>query len=1099
MKWLELGTYSFERDNKLEVVLHEGYEKALVKLGLFSHCLLFLLLEDRIDVKVAKIAEVDDKQGIVILEWIHSHGGRLKGQLIDIKPYFPNEEVILDAKEPNHHILVKYENSAVGEYMVQGHSSYIQMDGDSAGNADNEISIYNQINEGDYLRILWWFHRFDKDNFRKNRMCNPPYNNAPRSGIFATRSPVRPNPIASTVVKVTGVDMANERIEINGFDGFSGSKILQIMFYKPEEEKVEEVVLPPWVSHWTKYKDFKEPKKITESSLDINPVAVDEQSFEEPDILNTVEDDEYFHDQIHIRNAYIHNLKNISVTIPKNQITLITGVSGSGKSSLAFDTLYAESQKQFMDLVLSNQMDSDALVDSHVEKISGLQPAIAIKQKNLGANPRSTVGSSTRIAELVKLLFTSIGVRLCPNCHEEVNESNVCEACGTILFDRTPQLFSYNHPDYMCPVCKGLGEEMQIDENLIIEHQGQSLLDKASPFYGDLRKHRKKPNANWMRGEVLALADDLKVDLDVPYKDLPENFKQQFLYGSNGREVSLSYENSKGRSGIITRPVEGAVNVIQRLARDTKSKTGLDNMKRYMSKNTCSRCNGERLLEEGRLVHIEGTRYPEVMKMSIDELRRWCHKAYKAMAVIDRKKSIRILQKINSRLQRIEHVGLSYISLDRSIPSLSGGESQRLKLATQFGTGLSDILYIMDEPSKGLHPKDYHFLMEAIEDLKDHGNTVVLVEHKDCFRQIADMHIAMGPKAGRYGGEIVGVYPKEQMEIKPNVDEILIENVSDNDKAIGYIHMKDATTNNLKKVSAKIPIGMMTAVIGVSGSGKSSLISKTLLPYIESHLGRSVEEKGRCNEVIGIEGINDVSYVNQKPIGSNSRSNPATYTGVFDSIRKCYSKLEGSKERGFGKEHFSFNSKKGQCPDCSGLGEIAVNMHYMDDLYVPCNTCHGKRYNQDVLEIKRKGLTIGDILAMEISELLSLFEDVKEIYDQMLMLEKVGLGYLKLGQSASTLSGGEAQRIKLAKELYKKSCRGVLYILDEPTTGLHATDTEKIIKVLKELNEKGATIVIIEHNMLLINECEYIIELGPGGGHRGGSIVREGYLSRTDL
>ena len=314
------------------------------------------------------------------------------------------------------------------------------------------------------------------------------------------------------------------------------------------------------------------------------------------------------------------------------------------------------------------------------------------------------------------------------------------------------------------------------------------------------------------------------------------------------------------------------------------------------------------------------------------------------------------------------------------------------------------------------------------------------------------------------------------------------------DKEDGFIHIKGATTNNLKTVSARIPLGMITAVNGVSGSGKSSLISKTLLPYIESHLGKIVEEKGKCDEVIGIEGIRDVSYVSQKPIGSNSRSNPATYTGVFDSIRKCYSKLEGSKERDFGKEHFSFNSKKGQCPDCGGLGEMAVNMHYMDDIYVPCNTCHGKRYNQDVLEVKRNGLTIGDILEMEISELLSVFDDEKDIYDQLLMLQKVGLGYLKLGQSASTLSGGEAQRIKLAKELYKKSCKGVLYILDEPTTGLHASDTEKIIDVLKELNEKGATIVIIEHNMQLISECEYIIELGPEGGHKGGTIVREGYV-----
>lgn len=1108
MKWLEIGTFSIVNKGKLQVSLHEGYEKALIKLDRFSHCLLVLLLEDQIDIKVVKIAEVDESKGLLLTETVHCSSDQIKGQLIDIKPYFPNEEVILDAKVPDHPVLMKYENRIIGEYKVQGHSSYIQIESGSTEEPDMQASIYDKISEGDHLRILWWFHRFDKDSFRKNRMCNPPYNKAPRSGIFATRSPVRPNPIASTVVRVTGVNKEKQRLDILGFDGFPGSKILQIMHYDPVSECVEDALLPEWVSHWTRYKDFKEAKKIVASELEQNQLtcgdakanAATNTDYEVKELLDVFEaDDEYLHDQIHIRNAHIHNLKNITVTIPKNEVTLITGVSGSGKSSLAFDTLYAESQKHFMDLVLSNQMSAEALSDAHVEKITGLQPAIAIKQKNLGANPRSTVGSATRIAELMRILFSTVGVRICPHCHKEVDETNVCDSCGTVLFDRTPQIFSYNHPDYMCPVCKGLGVEMQIDEGLIVEHPERSLLDKASSLYGDLRKHRKKPNANWMRGEVLALADDLKVNLDTPYKDLPDEFKKQFLYGSDGRKVSLSYENSKGRSGVITRPVEGAVNLIHRLVHDTKSKNGPGNMKKYMSKSTCSRCGGERLMEEGRLVHIGGTRYPEVMKMSMDTLRRWCHEAYREMTDVDKQRSLKLLQKIHARLVRIEDVGLPYISLDRSIPSLSGGESQRLKLATQFGTGLSNILYIMDEPSKGLHPKDYRFLMEAIVDLKNHGNTIVLVEHKEEFKQIADVHISMGPKAGKYGGEIVSALRNDHVDQKSIQDEILLLDRGKDHILEEYIQVKGTQTNNLKDIDAKIPIGKLTAVIGVSGSGKSSLISKTLFPYIESHLGRTVEERGKCAEILGTEKIDDISYVNQKPIGSNSRSNPATYTGVFDSIRKCYSQLDDAKLRGFGKEHFSFNSKKGQCPECGGLGEIAVDMHYMDDIYVPCSSCQGKRYMDQVLEVKRKGHTIGDILDMEISEVLHLFEDEEEIYEKLLMLDKVGLGYLNLGQSASTLSGGEAQRIKLAKELYKKNCEGVLYILDEPTTGLHASDTEKIIDVLKELNGKGATIVIIEHNMQLIKECEYIIELGPGGGHMGGTIVREGYVSRADI
>lgn len=1068
MKWLELGTY-LTRDDNIEIDLYEGYEKALVKLGLFSHCLLILLKKDSIDIKVVKIISVDEKKGFLVAE-----GVDINGQLIDIKPYFPNEEVVLAAKSRDG-MLVKYENDTVGEYRVSGHESFIQLN----------KKMSKKVENGDYLRIIWWFHRFDKDSFRKNRMCHPPYNHAPKTGIFATRSPVRPNPIASTVVKVTGYDHENKRIAVQGFDGFPGSKLLQVMFYNPDAEIVQDAALPEWVDHWTGYKQFQKPKDI-----EIKDEYEVKDDYLSPDIVDTMATERVFmHDKIQIHDAHIHNLKHVSIGISKNEITLITGVSGSGKSSLAFDTLFSESQKQFMDLVLSNHMDDNALVDSKVGKITGLQPAIAIKQKNLGMNPRSTVGSATRIVEFMRLLFTTVGVRVCPNCHKKVDASNVC-SCGNILFDPTPQLFSYNHPDYMCPVCKGLGVEMQVDETLIVEHPERSLLDKASSLYGDLRKHRKKPNANWMRGEILALADDMKIDLETPYDALPEVFKNQFLYGSDGRKVSLSYETSKGRSGVITRPVEGAVNVIKRLTSEGKSKTSLEVMKRYMSKKTCSRCKGERLREEGRLVHIHGTRYPEVMKMSLDKLKSWCHLAYRSMSDIDKKSTLSLFQKIHSRLERIEAVGLFYLSLDRSIPSLSGGEAQRLKLATQFGTGLSNILYIMDEPSKGLHPKDYAFLMDAIVDLKNCGNTIVMVEHKKAFQKIADTHITMGPKAGKYGGEVLSITTDHERDIKE--DHVF---VLDKIKYTQCIHMIGVTTNNLKSVEAKIPIGKKTAVIGVSGSGKSSLIAKTLLPFIENHLGKKVDERGQCEIIKGLEMIDDVSYVNQKAIGSNSRSNPGTYTGVLDLIRKCY----GSIKPGYGKEFFSFNSKKGQCPVCQGLGEIAVDMHYMEDIFVPCRACGGKRYNDDVLEIKRKDYSIGDILEMEISDLMPVFEDEQEIYDKLNMLVKVGLGYLNLGQSASTLSGGEAQRIKLAKELYRKSCKGMLYILDEPTTGLHSRDTEKIIKVLDELNEMGATIILVSHNRQMIHACDYVIELGPGGGHMGGTIVRQGQLSRADL
>jgi excinuclease ABC A subunit len=754
-----------------------------------------------------------------------------------------------------------------------------------------------------------------------------------------------------------------------------------------------------------------------------------------------------------------------------------------------------------MDLVMSNQMQSDTFSEGFVDKISGLQPSIAIAQRSLGANPRSTVGSVTRIAEVFKLLFSAVGNRLCPVCHNLIDETNVCSNCGEILFDRTPQMFSYNHPDYMCPVCKGLGEELQIDKELIVEYPEKSLLDSASSLYGNLRKHRKKPNANWMRGEILALANDMEIELDRPFNDLPEDFKQQFFYGSNGREVSLSYENSKGRSGVITRPVEGAVNLLQRLISDTKSTKGLENVKRYMSRKNCSRCQGERILEAGRLVNILGYRYPEIMNMGIDKLISWCHNIYSSLSKEDQLKGKNLLAKVLFRLKRIENVGLSYITLDRPIPSLSGGEAQRVKLATQFGSGLSDILYIMDEPSKGLHPKDYSFLMDSIVDLKKYGNTVILVEHKKSFLSIADKHIQMGPKAGRYGGEIVlqegGIEIQKSLDSK-NIDGFDTLEIVDNDKITweneSNIIIRGAKCNNLKNIDVTIPKGKMVAVIGVSGSGKSSLISKTLYPHLLDSLGKKVEEKGILRELAGVDSFVDVNFVDQKPIGSNSRSNPGTYTGVFDLIRKYYSQLPESITQKKGKEYFSFNSKKGQCPKCAGLGEVSVNMHYMEDIYIPCSGCKGKRYNPEVLKIKQNGYSIGDILEMEINQLLNIFKDVKDIYQMLLMLEKVGLGYLKLGQSASSLSGGEAQRIKLAKELYRKDCSNVLYILDEPTTGLHQDDVSKILRVLQELKEKSASLIIIEHNFQMIKECDYIVELGPGGGDQGGNLLRMGYI-----
>ncbi|MBF4692105.1 TrmO family methyltransferase domain-containing protein [Fusibacter ferrireducens] len=1123
MKWVEIGSVSHGSvKSEIIVNLYDGYGKALNKLDLFSHCILFALMKDKVAVTVAQIIKMDESKAQLILKMQKNE--IFLGQLVDIKPYFPVEEVILEAKEPRNRFYLNYSEDSIGEYVVQGRRTFIQLGKNVLNEVENgfkssddydiksNTSPIQLIEKGDYLRVLWWFHRFEKDSFRKNRMCKPPYNNAPRTGVFASRSPVRPNPIGSTLVLVEQVDYQSGTIDVLGFDGFPGTKILQVMFYQPSVDKIENAVMPKWVSHWTAYRSFERAKALnSEPKEKVHVLAID---FDDSDLCEALEvekniENEQDLNNINIHNAHIHNLKNLSVSIPKNSINLITGVSGSGKSSLAFDTIYAESQRQFMDLILSNQMLGDTFTESYVDKITGLQPAIAIKQQTLGANPRSTVGTVTRTADILKLIFATIGERVCPICHQIVDEQNVCSNCGHILFDRTPQVFSYNHPDYMCPVCKGLGVEMRIDTEKIVEHPERSLLDGAVPFYGDLRKHRKKPNANWMRGEILALADDLKVDLELPFAALPEAFKQQFFYGTDGREVSLKYENSKGRSGVITRPAEGAVPLLERLSHGTNSSKVIDQVQKYMSKKTCSSCGGERLRAEGRLIHIRGQRYVEVVNLSIVKLRMWCHRTFSQLTQAEQEKTKMLFIKLNQRLKRIIDVGLGYIALDRSIPSLSGGEAQRLKLATQFGTGLTNILYIMDEPSKGLHPKDYRFLMDAIVDLKNQGHTVVLVEHKKSFLSIADRHLKMGPKAGRYGGEIIAV--ENRLEILENVnndsdldaieiveDLMEVRNEAFHDDVMykrhePFIHMKKVSTNNLKNIDVKIPVGKITAVIGVSGSGKSSLISKTLYPYLVRQLGKNIEELGTLETVIGLECFEDVCYVNQKPIGSNSRSNPGTYTGVFDLIRGCYADTQEAKSKQLSKAHFSFNSAKGQCPNCNGLGEVTVDMHYMDDLYVPCNKCHGKRYSEEVLKVKRKNLSIGDILDIEIHDLLEVFEGEEEIVEQLSMLDQVGLGYLKLGQSASMLSGGEAQRIKLAKELYRKNCDHILYILDEPTTGLNDEDIEKVIRVLMHLKAKGATIIVIEHNYKMITSCDYIIELGPKGGDQGGQLMRSGY------
>lgn len=1092
IEFQQIGDYSIDSgSSRTKITIKRDLKDALIRLDHFSHCVIFTKEKQGFHCNIAKIVNISEKTGEVLIE----SDNQLTGELIDIKPFFPCEEKA-DGYDKDLALLEEdfepllFSGMPIGKFFNSHDGGIIQFCECENTPEEAITGAIKNIKEGSFLRVIWWFDRFDDKRFRSHLVCNPPYENAPKCGVFATRSPVRPNPLASTIVKVKSAEPYSRSISVLGFDGFDNSMILQVIPY--QEIDISGIEVPEWVAHWTDRKVFNDiPGMDLYSDADKNAAYADFTGYyEELDSDEIFEHENSDSNEIVIEGASIHNLQNINVKIPKEKITVITGVSGSGKSSLAFDTIYRESQKQFLDLIASNALTGTELKDSGVKKITGLQPSIAIEQKGLGSNPRSTVASVTKIGDYLRLLFATIGERICPYCNEAVPENNVCKVCGTIFFTLTPAVFNYNHPEYMCPVCKGLGEELQVDVDLIVPNPELSILDGASPWWGNLRKHREKPNANWMKGEVLALASEMNEDLEVPFRDLSEEFRNQIFYGSNGRTVTLNYESPNGRSGTITRPVEGAVNILKRLLAENRSSGSTEGIDRFFVNKKCSRCNGERLLEEGRLVRIGSTRYPEATKMSITMLKNWCHFIYGNMNEINREKCRDILKKIIVKIKKIEQVGLGYINLDRSIPSLSGGEAQRLKIANQFGSWLSNILYVMDEPSKGLHPKDFQFLIEAIQDLKKMKNTVIIVEHKKELIQMADYLIEIGPGAGKYGGQLLSAGTVEHCTAYETDDyeyDLKSAVIEENAKIV----LKGAKTNNLKNIDVSIPINKLVCVMGVSGSGKSSLVSKTLYPAIVKALGGRAYAVGEYDGISGTECISEIYYVSQKAIGKNSRSTPGTYTGIFEFIRDYYASLDEAKKAKLSKEHFCFNSAKGQCEACKGTGEIAIPMYFMQDLYVPCEKCKGKRYKESVLKIKHKGYSISDLLDLEIREVKELFINDSGIYQALDMLCKVGLSYIKLGQNATTLSGGEAQRVRLAKEICFGKTEGAVYILDEPTSGLHDNDVDKLYYIIRELISKGATVVVTEHNPRIIRQADYIIELGPEGGEKGGFLLRE--------
>ena len=916
-------------------------------------------------------------------------------------------------------------------------------------------------------------------------------------------------------------------------------------------------------------------------------------------------------DNIVIKGAKEHNLKNIDITIPKDKLVVITGLSGSGKSSLAFDTLYAEGQRRYVESLSSYARQFLGIMDKpNVESIEGLSPAISIDQKTTSKNPRSTVGTVTEIYDYIRLLYARIGVPYCPKCGKKIEKQTIdqivdsimkfeegtkiqilapvirgkkgeykklienyqkegfvraridgvvqeltddididrkkkhdidividrlvikedirsrltesietamkyadnlvrvdivggkerlysgnyaCPDCGISFEELSPRMFSFNNPMGACPECTGIGYLMKMDEDLIIPDKNLTLYNGVKAFGASTMK----------KGETMAkmyfeaIGKHYGVDISKPIKDLPRKFLDKILYGTGDELIDFEYSSPFGTRKMKT-AFEGVIPTLERRHRETKSQGMMQFYEMYMSEAECPTCHGARLKPESLAVKVGDKNINELTDMPIIHI-----KEYINSLTLSEKDSIiadQILKELNKRLQFLIDVGLDYLTLSRSAATLSGGESQRIRLATQIGSGLTGVMYILDEPSIGLHQRDNDKLIATLKKLRDLGNSVIVVEHDTDTMYAADQVIDIGPGAGVHGGNVMAQGTAE--EISKVKDSITGQYLSGRKqikvpkhrrKLTGkYLEIVKATEHNLKNISVKIPLGQFVCVTGVSGSGKSTLVNEVLFKNVNKTLNKSNDRTGKCKEIKGIENIDKVINIDQSPIGRTPRSNPATYTGVFDFIRDIFATTNEAKIRGYEKGRFSFNVEGGRCEACHGDGIIKIEMNFLSDVYVPCEVCKGKRYNRETLEVKYKGKSIADVLDMTVEEALTFFENVPRIKQKIQTLYDVGLGYIKLGQPSTTLSGGEAQRIKLATELSKRSTGKTLYILDEPTTGLHIDDVHRLVDILQRLADNGNTVLVIEHNLDLIKTCDYIIDLGPEGGDKGGEIIAVG-------
>ncbi len=914
---------------------------------------------------------------------------------------------------------------------------------------------------------------------------------------------------------------------------------------------------------------------------------------------------------IRIRGAREHNLKGIDVDIPRNEFVVLTGLSGSGKSSLAFDTIYAEGQRRYMESLSSYARQFLGQMEKpDVDEIHGLSPAISIDQKSTNRNPRSTVGTVTEVYDYLRLLYARIGIPHCPKCGKVIAKQTVdqmvdaimklperskimlmapvvrgrkgehvklldqakrsgyvrvridgnmydlseeikleknkkhnieiivdrlvvkegieqrltdsietvlnlsngllivdvigdkemnfsqsfsCPDCGISIDEIEPRNFSFNNPFGACPICNGLGFRMEFDEDLMIPDKSKSIADGAITVLGWQSCTDK---GSYTRAVLDALALEYNFDLSTPYEDYPDDIKDMLIYGTNGHEVKVHYKGRKSE-GIYDVAFEGLIANVQRRYRENHSERMKAEYETFMAVTPCEGCKGQRLKPESLAVTVGDYNIYEVTKMSIKNMIGY----FNTLEITDRQKLIGgpILKEVRGRIGFLNDVGLDYLSLAQATATLSGGEAQRIRLATQIGSGLVGVAYILDEPSIGLHQRDNDKLIAALKNLRDLGNSLIVVEHDEDTMLAADYIVDIGPEAGEHGGEVVATGTAQELMENPDSitgaylsGRIKIEVPEERRKPQGWLTVRGARENNLKNVDVKFPVGVFTCVTGVSGSGKSSLVNEILYKHLAVSLNRSRVKPGKHKDILGIEQLDKIIDIDQSPIGRTPRSNPATYTGVFDFIRELFASTKDAKARGYDKGRFSFNKKGGRCEACAGDGIIRIEMQFLPDIYVPCEVCHGQRYNRETLEVKYKGKNIYEVLDMTVEEACEFFDSIPSIRRKMETLRDVGLSYIRLGQPSTQLSGGEAQRVKLATELSRQSTGKTIYVLDEPTTGLHFADVHKLTAILQRLTENGNTVVVIEHNLEVIKTADYIIDMGPEGGEGGGTLVAAG-------